>query len=393
MITNLNKFPYQTQIIRSFAEATSIREDWNRLAADHFMLQWDWLGNWWHVFSQGDRGQSTQKLVLLAVRDQAGSVVAIAPMYREKSLSGISLRFLADRKACSDYVRILAEPQHVEAVNQHLATWIASREFRSEFGDIDWVEIDGYLGTDQGWAAFWNELSRHGWSPKTKHIESAWFTELPTEWNRFQTELSKSRIRKTKKAFKLRDSGCIQFDVLETPAEIQANWNHFVLLHQRRREQQNQVGCFANPRFEQFLLKATLDFAADQKALLMRVSETGKAFGYLLLFRNISQLAMYQSGFDPDFEHREPGHLINTYTLQYAMENGISQFDFLRGDEQYKSGWNAQCKPLLHTRSTSPKLSSRLKNSVWNAGRSLKNWRNSAITITPEQESAVHVES
>jgi CelD/BcsL family acetyltransferase involved in cellulose biosynthesis len=80
---------------------------------------------------------------------------------------------------------------------------------------------------------------------------------------------------------------------------------------------------------------------------------------------------------DTDRMDLEPGHLINTYTIQAAIESGYEIFDFLRGDEPYKEGWNADRTPLYRTRAFAPHLAARLRQTAIAAGRTLKAWSTS----------------
>ncbi|MEZ6095971.1 MAG: GNAT family N-acetyltransferase [Pirellulaceae bacterium] len=366
--------PLTFHVHRTFDDASHLRGRWDDLAREHFMLQWSWLENWWQNFSAGPYGHTRRKLVLVSATAPDGQTVGIAPMYRESSLTGRSLRFAGDGSACTDYVRFITDPEWADAFYQGVGKWLAGREFRLEFGAVDWIEVDGHTDSEHGWLVLWNTLVSNGWRRQTRSIEGAWHSVLPNSWQEYYANLSKSRKRKVKKAERLRASGQVEFNLLSTPAEIESEWPVFVDLHQRRRQSLGQSGCFVNPRFESFLKNTMLDFSRDGQAHFARLSENNTAIGYLLLFENRGTISMYQSGFDPDAESTEPGHLINTFTARYAIEQQLKRYDFLRGDEGYKSGWNAENTPLFRTRCTSPQLASRVKNSIWNAGRTLKNW-------------------
>ncbi len=380
----MNTFhPFRIEVVRSFAEANHLRDAWDRLAAGNFMLTWGWLSSWWSAFSSAKHGNATSQLILTIVRDQAGVIVGIAPFYRTRSLTGSALRFLGDGSACSDYVRILAEASVVESVNQRVARWIASGDYQSEAAAIDWVEIEGHTDRDRGWTAFWTVFQETGWARESQPLDGCWLIDLPGDWPSYYSRLATSRKRKIKKADKLLQAGDVTFEVLNRPGEIQAEWKSFVHLHQLRRYQLHQVGCFANTRFAEFLAAATHELAQYDQVQLCKLSAGQQPVAFQLLFRGPQTLSMYQSGFDPKFDSYEPGHLTNTLSLRYAIASGFARFDFLRGDEPYKAGWDAKRIPLFRTRCTAPKLSSRLKNSVWLAGRNLKRWGRDASTAEP----------
>jgi CelD/BcsL family acetyltransferase involved in cellulose biosynthesis len=379
---------YRIKTFSSFDEALSIRPEWTRLAADHFMSQWNWLANWWDhcVVRAGDSNRC--RPLIAAVLDEHSDVVGIAPFYKSRNLSGHALRVMGDGNACSDYTRILAEAGQERAVSESLADWISSSDFRRDFGAIDWLEIEGHMSEEITWQLLWNRLTTSGWSVDSRELEGTWLAMLHDNWEAFCKTISKSRKRKIKRAFAHLDEGRATCQFLTTSDECLYAWPKFVELHQKRRQTLGQSGCFANANFESFLRQVVSDYASVGQVVMTEVSHELQPFGYLLLFRTRHRLWMYQSGFDPEFDHLEPGHLVNTCSLRYAIEAGLTEFDFLRGDEPYKEAWGTSRIPLLTTRCTAPHVSARLKNTLWNAGRQLKSigglWSSPSTQQTPE---------
>jgi CelD/BcsL family acetyltransferase involved in cellulose biosynthesis len=54
-------------------------------------------------------------------------------------------------------------------------------------------------------------------------------------------------------------------------------------------------------------------------------------------FEYNKKLYFYLSGFDPEYAYYRPGHLTFKYIIKYGIEKGLNEFDFLRGNETYKS--------------------------------------------------------
>jgi CelD/BcsL family acetyltransferase involved in cellulose biosynthesis len=65
-----------------------------------------------------------------------------------------------------------------------------------------------------------------------------------------------------------------------------------------------------------------------------------KAAGYLS-FDYLNRLWVYNSGLDRRFMEYSPGWVLLGYLLQWANENGYAEFDFMRGDEEYKYRFGA----------------------------------------------------
>jgi CelD/BcsL family acetyltransferase involved in cellulose biosynthesis len=68
----------------------------------------------------------------------------------------------------------------------------------------------------------------------------------------------------------------------------------------------------------------------------------GEPIGAIYAMRLGQACYFYQAGFDPTKGSISPGTLLVAATIRRAIEEGLSQFDFLRGDEPYKRRWKPQ---------------------------------------------------
>jgi CelD/BcsL family acetyltransferase involved in cellulose biosynthesis len=50
---------------------------------------------------------------------------------------------------------------------------------------------------------------------------------------------------------------------------------------------------------------------------------------------------VYNSGIDPRFSEYSPGWVLLGYLLQWAIDQKRAEFDFMRGDEDYKYRFGA----------------------------------------------------
>jgi len=65
-----------------------------------------------------------------------------------------------------------------------------------------------------------------------------------------------------------------------------------------------------------------------------------KAAGYVS-FDYQNRIWVYNSGLNRDFSEYSPGWVLLGYLLQWANEQGREEFDFMRGDEDYKYRFGA----------------------------------------------------
>jgi hypothetical protein len=81
--------------------------------------------------------------------------------------------------------------------------------------------------------------------------------------------------------------------------------------------------------------------------------EGRKAAGYLNLDYD-DQISVYNSGYDPEFREISPGWVLLAYLIKLANEKGYSNFDFLRGNEEYKYRFGAIDRRVLRAKVSCP---------------------------------------
>ena len=54
----------------------------------------------------------------------------------------------------------------------------------------------------------------------------------------------------------------------------------------------------------------------------------------------------YQSGFDPAYSKQSVGLVMMGLAVKAAIEEGVSEYDLLHGDEEYKCHWASEARDL-----------------------------------------------
>ena len=97
------------RVVESNDEWVALRSRWDHLLGRTrhatIFLTWEWMNSWLETFF-GEAGPEARALHVLVMEDQGGDLLGAAPLYRETSgRSGCAtLRLLADRYVCSDYL-------------------------------------------------------------------------------------------------------------------------------------------------------------------------------------------------------------------------------------------------------------------------------------------------
>jgi CelD/BcsL family acetyltransferase involved in cellulose biosynthesis len=154
-----------------------------------------------------------------------------------------------------------------------------------------------------------------------------------------------------------------------------------VELHQRRWQSLGERGRFASPRFLQFHRDCApkLFDAGCLDLVWLELDGRPLAAEYHLL--SVDTAYAYQSGIDPERLDEEPGRMAVMTTIQRQIDLGRRYYDFLRGDEPYKSHWRAVPQPTWEVRVVPRRTAARVRHGVMSATDSVKNWIRSGLEL------------
>lgn len=343
------------------AELGELADAWNSLAGDLPFRRHEWLAAWWRHYEQPGA-----ELFVLVVRDAEGDIVGLAPWYRKRgALFGRTLAFLGSGEVCSEYPTLLAPPELAELAARRVADWLVDEGC----GEWDAIELEGVHQNDAALAGLIDALVERGCLARRRQRISAWRLELPADWNSYLPRLSKSRrggVRTLEKRYFA--TGRAVLRTAESEKDVERGLKILHDLHQRRRKSLGDAGCFASPRFAGFLQEVAQRFYAQDALRLQWIELDGRPVSAAFDLCSTDTVYHYQSGIDPDSVQDKPGWLMQICSLKQAIGEGFLAYDFLRGDEPYKSWWRAERRPLVEVRLSAPRTSSRLRHGVWSAG-------------------------
>ena len=317
--------------------------------------------------------------MVLGALDASGRLAGIAPWYLERSAAkGRVLRWLGSGEVCSDYASILCTPEDADRVSEAVAEYLTGSDGASSAcRGWDLLEVDGVDADDYCVTCLLQQLDQHGCGQHENPPIRAWRLALPKTWDEFLGLLSKGHRKKLRRADReLFQTGRAVLRTVENYQQLDPAMDVLIDLHQRRRQMLGEPGCFASPRFTAFHREVArrLLLAGQLQLQLLELDGRILAAEYQLAGQGVTYI--YQVGIDPQGLGDEPGHLVTAATVKRAIEQGGSAIDFLRGDEPYKAHFRALARPLLALRVVPKRTMSRLRNSLWLAGRSVKRWLN-----------------
>lgn len=308
----------------------SIRDEWNvllkRSAATSPFLLWEWMHTWWTNF-----GEAHTLLMLSFRRD--GRLIGLAPLHIRTSSAGIRrVRILSDDLA--DHLDLIAAPGEETAVVEGL--WDYLRENTGIWDLIQLLHIrEGATALVQPRAA----ASGVCWKARIQENlcrvvsvgkDFSTYLEMRPGLS-FRRKFSKKvrRLMETEKAELVRpDSG-----------QVEEFMRIFIAMHERRSVQMGRRSAFLDVRAVRFIgsaAKSLFDLGV-LRLVFLEVKNQATACYVGLEMKN--RLFLFQSGIDPDWMHLSSGAVLTYLVIKDGFERGLSEIDFLSGEESYKDIW------------------------------------------------------
>jgi CelD/BcsL family acetyltransferase involved in cellulose biosynthesis len=336
---------------------------WRDLADSMPFRQPEWLLSWWDNY----RDESMELMVAI-VRDDEDRVRALAPWYLHKPSR--TIRFLGDGKVCTDHTTILTAPQFYDESALHQIAQYLVKESKA------WkvLHLEAVSTADPILASFQTAMLRQGCRCQARLVANTWQVDQPDGWEAFLEGLSKN----SRKMFRKRSSDLEKTRIRWVHDKSDLNDFLPILtdLHQRRRRALGDDGCFADPRFTQFLATASQRLLDRNQLQAFSIWLDGQPIAADIGFRSKDRWLCYQAGIDPEKMEHEPGKLANIHILKNAERFGIHTIDFLRGDEPYKQQLKANPHAVHDLRFTRPGFQGQATQWSWKAREVLKSFAN-----------------
>jgi CelD/BcsL family acetyltransferase involved in cellulose biosynthesis len=364
-------------LVDTHEKLLALGPEWDSLAAENPFLGRDWCELWWRHYETPQL-----RLMTLAVRDQTGALVGLAPWYLQHNLvTGRKIQFIGSNEVCGDRLTILAEPTQRAAVVEAIARWLTD-EAQDEW---DLLEITGVEAADEAVNALSSALSERGHATHRRPDMNCWRIELADTWESYLATISRSRRSKSRNLLKKTfGTGKAVLRSVTSFEDFQHGFNVLIELHQKRRNRLGEPGCFASERYHAFHHDFAQRMLAQNRLRLAWTELEGQPAAIDYGFVAEKTVFNYQSGLEPALEHQHPGKLHLAATLKSLIESGYRAFDMLRGDEPYKASYGAMPTPLTQIRIAGRQPSARLRHAAWRTQATVKRWARTGLKLAAD---------
>ena len=234
------------------------------------------------------------------------------------------------------------EELHIEALGawasgdqaHALAVWDAILEHGAAAGWAS-IELIGVRDDSPSTQILESRAAEHGWQADRSVWDVSPYVELPESWDEHVQSLSKKdRHELRRKLRRLEASGDAEYRVYDKEHdELPDALGAFVALMGKSNEAKSD---FLTPERRSFLETLTRTMADADSLQLAFLDVGGKPVSATMSFLEGDRLLLYNSGYDPEYRHLSVGLLLKAYELRGAIEQGLREYDFLRGNEPYK---------------------------------------------------------
>jgi CelD/BcsL family acetyltransferase involved in cellulose biosynthesis len=318
---------------------------WNSLldeSATHVpFLRYEYLSTWWQTRGGGEWPENSTLAIVTA--HEGERLLGVAPLFQAPAQNGGTpdLRLLGSVEI-SDYLDLIARE---EDLRPFLAALLPFLKESGALADGAALVLDNLPETSPTLAALQQAAGELGWSITVEPTYHSPYIRLPGDWEAYLASIDKKQRHEIRRKMRRAESGAqpLGWYIVEDAAQLDEEIEAFLAMMAQDPAKQGFLTDKMRIAMRD-ILRCAFDVGCLQLAFLTIGGE--RAAGYVN-FDYLNRLWIYNSGWDSRFAEYSPGWVLLGYLLQWANEHQRDEFDFLRGDEDYKYRFGAVDRILV----------------------------------------------
>jgi CelD/BcsL family acetyltransferase involved in cellulose biosynthesis len=294
-----------------------------------------WHELWWRHFQKKSL-LARDEFLMLALRDCAGQLVAVAPMMRTSRPSFGPIRlcevqfFGADPNMTELRGPICRPTDQAEVV----------RTLMGYFGTVDrlwhWIRWQGIRRDLPDVHGVLEGSGRFRW---TRTVPD-YVIKLPSEWSAFEQGQSRRVRKKLRSCYKLlaNDRHVIDFRVKRLLQDAPSAVDTFLDLH-KTRTQVRYFDVFASPKARAFLNEYASAMAARDQLRIFQIAFDGTVVASRLGLAFGKELYLYHAGNDPAWDKYSIMTTLLAEIMKWAIGENVELLNLSTGDDRSKTRW------------------------------------------------------
>ncbi len=315
-------------LLKDFSSVSA--SDWNTLVeagiSDTPFLRHEILSQWWKTLGGGEWKEAD--LVLISASEN-GNLIGIAPLFKADYDGRLAL-LLVGSVEISDYLDLIVRLEDLPRFLTGLIDFLIRSEL-FEGLPFDWYNL---VESSPTLAALKAESENRGWTYHEEIYRPTPRIALNSDFEAYLAGIEKKQRHEIRRKMRraAESEVPVHFYILEDASALESEMEAFFQL---MAQDSNKAG-FLKPAMREHM-SAIIRSAFSQGYLwLAFLTVDGVKAAAALNFDYKNKLWGYNSGVSHDFLELSPGWVLLSHQLQWACEHGRYEFDFMRGDEEYK---------------------------------------------------------
>jgi CelD/BcsL family acetyltransferase involved in cellulose biosynthesis len=310
---------------------------WNEVAEaaglDHPFLEYAWVRTWWESFGAG----STLHVLVLRAGDRP---IAIAPLILTPvRMWGIKVRrlgfFYNAHVPRADFLIAERREEVYRAIWAHLSRnrcWDLLQLCQLPEGCATLQEMPKLAAADDCRTGVWES-------------EASPYVPLGPSWGEYFDSLAAKHRSNLRNRFKrLKATGPVEIEAITSAEGLKEGLEAGLRLEAAAWKGEARTAISCDPATSRFY--STLAGRAAERGWIrlhfLQAGATRVAFDYSLFYKNRAHLL--KLGYDPAYARFSPSNLLLCLVLQSAFEQGVTEYDFLGANADWKLSWARQVK-------------------------------------------------
>jgi CelD/BcsL family acetyltransferase involved in cellulose biosynthesis len=329
----------------SFESLSPLAPEWDAIlpesVTDAPFLRFEYLRDWWNTLGGGEWEQAELAVV---TAHEADRLVGVAPLFHTINRDGQPALLLLGSIEISDYLDLIVRPTDLPRFINGLMDFLITSGVK-EWHTLDWYNLPE---ASPSLAALEAEAARRAWNFSREVYQPAPYIPLPGDFETYLAGIEKKQRHEIRRKMRRAAENMepVRWYLVEDEASLDGEMEGFFELMTQDPAKQKFL---TEPMRRQ--MRATAHTALQGGWLWLAFLEVGgrKAAG-AFNFDYDGRLWGYNSGVNREFIELSPGWVLLAHSLQWACEHGRSEFDFMRGNEEYKYRFGGKDRQVMRIR-------------------------------------------
>ncbi len=318
-------------LIQTPSDFDALAVGWNDLLAESVtnvpFLRHEYLRAWWQTWGGGEwpRGE----LAVVAAYEN-GQLHGLAPLFLTSNLDSQPALMLLGSIEISDYLDLIARPADLSIFINGLL------DFLVHSAPLAWRALDWYNLPEASptLPVLKTAAEQRGWSFRQENFRPTLAVPLPGDFDVYLNSIDKKQRHEIRRKMRrIYESGLpVRWYIVEDESGLDDEMDCFLAL---MANDPAKVAFLSEAMRAQMRASVHAAFRSGWLQLAFLTVNGKKAAGYLNFDYN-NRIWVYNSGIDYKYLDLSPGWVLLGHLLQWANENKRAEFDFMRGDEDYK---------------------------------------------------------